>query len=154
MEELKFENFEQKYIHELNSWHDKEHGQNLNGLTQFIVPEDVLLGDYLEFVENSMPDVKNLLAFDNDKLVGFLGFANPQENHTHIEFVAVNPDCRGKGYANRILAKFKEEVLARNPNTNITLAVKKSNTAGLNSFSKIAKQSKTQDNEGYVQFEL
>lgn len=154
MDNLKFQNFDQKFKSELNSWHSKEHAFNGNGLTQFIVPEDVLLGDYLDFVQDSMPDVTNLLAFDNNQLVAFLGYTQPENNHLHIEFIGVDPSSRGKGYAQKVLTLFKQEVTVRNPKINITLSVKKTNSVGLTSFSKIAKRSQNQDKENYIQFEL
>lgn len=154
MEKLKFKSFDKKYKQELNSWHSKEWNKNTNGLTKFIVPEGVTLGDYIEFAEESLQDVKSLLIFDGSALVGFLGFSNPEKNHVHIEFVGVNPDDRGKGYANRILADFKNEISEKIPKASITLEVNKLNLAGIKSFSKSAKLSQKQDREDYIQFEL
>lgn len=154
MEKLIFQSYEQKYKSELNSWHSKEYSFNENGLSQFIVPESILLGDYIEFIDENMKNTTNMLIFDSNQLIGFLGYDKPQENHIHIEYVGVNPDKRGKGYAKTILEQFKTEINTRNPQINITLEVNKANSAGLKSFSKIAKQAETQEIEGYVQFKL
>lgn len=154
MDKIKFQNYKPQYKTELNSWHSKEHLTNSNGLTKFVVPEDVLLGDYIDFIENSVPDVTNLLVFDKSELVGFLGFADKKDNHIHIEYMGTNPACRGKGYAKTILSEFKNKIGFKHPQTRITLDVNKLNVNGLNSFSKVAKRSKNQEKEDYIQFEM
>lgn len=154
MQKIKFKNYNPKFNSELNSWHSKEHSLNRNGLTEFIVPENILLGDYIDFVNNSMIDITNLLAFDKTKLIGFLGFTQKTQNCVYIEYIGINPSCRGKGYAQQILSTFKKEILQRNPQITITFDVKKENQIGLKSFSKIAKQTKKQDKDNYIQFEL
>lgn len=154
MDKLIFNSFDKKYSEELNSWHSKEHLSNSNGLTQFIVPEDVLLGDYLSYVEEEMDGIDNFLIFDDKQLIGFLGFSTHNNNHIHIEYVGVNPNCRGKGFAKEILSSFKKEVLSRVPDALITLSVNKKNTAGLKSFLKIAKKSDNQQSSSYIELEL
>ena len=128
------------------------HGSN--GLNQFVVTEGTMLGDYLEFVNSEMPDITTRLALDKDNLVGFLCYSAPQEDHFHIEVMGVNPDCRGKGYASKMLETFKKEKTKEFPNSNLTLSVNKANLAGIASFSKVAKLAKEQDKENYINFEL
>lgn len=154
MDKLIFNSYDKKFNNELNSWHSKEHLLNSNGLTQFIVPEDVLLGDYLSYVEEEMDGIDNFLIFADQQLIGFLGFSTHNNNHIHIEYVGVNPSCRGKGYAKEILLNFKEEILSRIPDAHITLSVNTKNTPGIKSFLKIAKKSNNQRTSSYIELEL
>lgn len=154
MEDITFTGFQPDYKPELNTWQTKENMTGSNGLNQFVVAEGTPLGDYLEFVDSEMPDITTRLAFDQDNLVGFLCYSTPEENHSHIEIMGVNPDCRGKGYATRMLDSFKKELTEISQTTNLTLSVNKANLAGIASFSKIAKVAQKQDKENYIHFEL
>ena len=155
MEEITFIGFEPEFKTELNTWQTKENLTGSDGLNQFVVSEGTLLGDYLEFVDSEMPDITTRLAFDDKDLVGFLCYSSPEQNHTHIEIMGVNPDYRGQGYSTKILSGFKKD-LEKTSETqhNLTLSVNKKNLVGINSFSKIAHASDKQDKENYINFEL
>ena len=155
MEDITFTGFQPDYKPELNTWQTKENLTGSNGLNQFVVSEGSLLGDYLEFVDSEMEDITTHLAFDKDNLIGFLCHSTPEENHTHIEIMGINPDYRGKGYAPRMLDSFKQlmQSTAQDPQS-VTLSVNKANIVGITSFSKVAKVAEKQDKENYINFEL
>ena len=155
MEEIFFTNYDNEFKDELNTWQSKENLAGSNGLNDFVVSESTLLGDYIEFINRSIDDITTCLAFNEKSIVGFLCYSKPEENHTHIEVMGVNPDCRGKGYASKMLIGFKKELEENSENPqNLTLSVNKKNINGINSFSKVAKVSKKQDKENYINFEL
>ncbi len=155
MEDIIFTPFQPEYKQELNTWQEKENNAGTNGLNDFVVAETTLLGDYIAFIDRSITDITARLAFDQDDLVGFICYSNPSENHTYIEIMGVNPDCRGQGYASRMLTCFKENVQANSKEPQkITLSTKENNHAGIKAFSKIGKISEVQDKENYVNFEL
>ncbi|MBQ9792758.1 MAG: GNAT family N-acetyltransferase [Clostridia bacterium] len=155
MEDITFTGYQPEFNAELNTWQTKENMAGSNGLNQFVVTEGTMLGDYLEFVDSEMPDITTRLAFDQENLVGFLCYSTPEENHTHIEIMGVNPDCRGKGYSPRMLDSFKKSLqeTSQDPQ-NLTLSVNKANLAGIASFSKVARIAEKQDKENYIHFEL
>lgn len=155
MEDIIFTNFQPEYKQELNTWQEKETASGTNGLNDFVVAETTLLGDYLAFIDRSITDINARLAFDQEDLVGFICYSNPNENHTYIEIMGVNPDCRGQGYASRILTSFKEEIQSNSlTKQKITLSTKENNHSGIAAFSKVGKISETQDKENYINFEL
>ena len=155
MEEITFTDYQPEFKAELNTWQSKENIAGSNGLDQFVVSEGTLLGDYLEFVDSEIDDISARLAFDKEELVGFLCYSTPEQNHAHVEIMGVNPDCRGKGYATKILSGFKKELESNSQGPqSLTLSVNKANLVGITSFSKVAKVSENQNKENYINFEM
>lgn len=153
--EIVFSAFQEKFQTELNTWQAKEQANGSNGLNQFVVLDSMLLGDYLAFIDQEMDDIDAFLAFDAHQLIGFLCCSYPEPNHAHVEIMGVNPDCRGKGYGTRILDQFKIQLqTTAQKEQRLTLAVKKTNTAGLSSFTKIAKVAPEQNKDNYLNLEL
>jgi len=146
--------YQEKYNKELNTWQEKEKQRGENGLDKFVVPQGVLLGDYLKYVQEEMKEISLIVAMHKKIVVGFLGYSMPENDHVHVEIMGINPDCRGYGLAQRLLTSFKDVVIEEMDINKLTLAVKRENLAGIRAFSKIATRSEELDTEHYLGFEL
>ena len=154
LQPLTFENFDNSYSAELNTWQQKENSLGYDGLNDFVVSRGTGLGDYLQFVSEEMPDVSCLLAFDQNTLAGFISYTNPTEQHTHIEIMGVNPDLRGQGMASRLLLDFKQMMQEKTNMQQLTLDVNKKNSSGRKAFAKVGTVSPEQKKEDYITFNL
>ena len=137
-ENLKFVNYDERFSQELSTWIDIEKQQGLSGLKDFVVVGDVDLSEFLRFVKDEL-SIETKIALNNQNLVcGFICYSEIEQNHIHIECLGVNPSLRKMGIAKQLLVSLKETLLSQNPNIEITLAVKKTNIAGIRSFSKVS----------------
>ena len=152
--ELSFSKFNKGQKCEYNTWQEKEQAQGLNGLNKFVVLQDSLLGDYLEFVDQEIDDTTIESIYIGDNLVGFIGYSMQNDKHLHVEILGINPEFRGKGIASKLLKAFKEKMQNEKSIERFTLSVKKDNESGIASFSKVGKEAKNQDKENYINFEL
>ena len=146
--------YQEMYNDELNTWQEKENQRGENGLDKFVVPQGVLLGDYLKYVQEEMQEISLVVATHEKRVVGFLGYSMPEYDHVHVEIMGVNPDCRGKGLAQGLLTIFKDAVIEKMNIDKVTLAVKRENLSGIRAFSKIATRAEKLDTEYYLGFEL
>lgn len=154
MKKLDFISFDKKYVKELNQWQNKENMLGLDGLNQYVVLLDSLLGDYLQFIDKEMSDISCKLVLKDENLVGFLCFSQQDKDHVHVEVMGVNPDFRGKGISGQLLTEFKQKLLEKHGLTKLTLSVNKNNDSGIRSFSKIGTKSQTQNKPNYINYEI
>ena len=150
---LTFEDFSKKFKEELNTWQEIENQNGEFGIDEFIVSKGTKLGDYIEFFTNEI-DMISKIVLENEKVIGFVCYVLNKNNSVHIEMVGVNPNFRKLGYAKKILLKLKEEVIKNYSVKKVTLAVNKRNKAGINSFSKFAKETAYCSSDDYIGFEL
>ena len=135
--DLSFSQFDKRQKTEYNTWQAKEQEQGLNGLDKFVVLQDSLLGDYLEFVDQEIDDTTIESIYVGDELVGFIGYSMQSDKHVYVEILGVNPEFRGKGISKKILQIFKKRMQSEQNIERFTLSVKKDNESGIKSFSKV-----------------
>ncbi|MBQ8792692.1 MAG: GNAT family N-acetyltransferase [Clostridia bacterium] len=145
--------YNKKYKKELNSWQDKEKQLGLSGLEDFVVVKGTLLGDYLELIDGEM-DIVCKLALEENALVGFVCYEKRKGGEYHIEIMGVNPDCRGRGYSQRLLTALKELLSKEDDFRSLSLSVNVRNTTGQKAFDKVGKAIGISDNENYIEYEI
>ena len=151
--ELEFLDYAEEFRAELNTWQKLEAEQGLNGLDRFVVAGGVLLGDFLKYISTDM-NISTKIVLDKGELVGFISYEIKEDNSAHVELTGTSPKFRKRGYSKKILSGLKELLVETKGIERLTLAVNKENQAGINSFSKIAKENKNLDHDNYIGFEL
>ena len=152
IKEIKFVNFNNSFLDELNSWEEIEKSQGKSRLKDYVILFDFSLGEFLQYLQEEL-SVSTKIVLDGENVVGFVCYDKKDETHTHIEYVGVNPNFRKQGYSKTILLTLKEKLKSKYPNMKFTLSVHKQNQAGINSFSKFTTKGKdTTDN--YIGLEL
>ena len=154
MNKICFEQLNNNYINQLNTWINKEKQLGQNGLQKFIVGTECLLGDFLNYAIEKLDDAEVYVAVQKQTVIGFLCTTKPSFNHMYIEYIGVAPHMQGKGVAGQIIAAFKEQIAPALAVEKITIDAKKSNKAACKAFAKVGKIQEKQDNSGYIGFEL
>ena len=152
--DLQFRSYNSAQTKEFNYWHTKEREEGFYGLDRYVVLQDCLLGDYLEFVDGQIDDIFVESVYLKEKLVGFIGYSMQNDSHLHVEILGVNPDFRGKGIAGEMLKAFKAKMQQSQNIDRFTLSVKKDNESGIASFAKVGTRIKKDKEESYIDFEL
>lgn len=154
-QELKFVNYNDTFSEELSTWITVEQSQGQNGLRDFVVVGDVELNEYLDFIQNEMSIETKIALSDDNTTCGFICYSEVEKNHVHIECLGVNPSLRKMGIAKKLLVSLKNKLKSENPDVSVTLAVKKTNVAGIRSFSKVATEySEASKSEEYLGMKL
>ena len=148
--EIKFCDFDKKYVMELNAWQNVEEGRGEFGLRDYVGVEGVLLGDYIDFV-SSEAGIETKVALSEDRVVEFVSYVKKKGNEIYVELIGVNPSERGNNIAERIMSKLKST--AGSANYKITFRVKDTNIRGLKAFSKFSHKNKDLTYDGYTGFE-
>ena len=151
MKNIDFIEFNDNFRQILNTWHLQEEEIGHDGFGKFITPSGVLLGDYIEFIQDNIKDIKCKLAKDGEDIVGFVCYIK-NKGSLFIECMGVNPKSRGQGYSSAILNMLKIECASMGLR-NITLNVHKNNTSGIRSFLKVGKMVES-SSENYLDFEI
>lgn len=152
--EITFLPYSKEYNDTLNDWHKQEKKMGQTGLDDFVVSRGSLLGDYITYIDQELDDIVCRLAFDQDNLVGFLCYSMQDEKHAHVEIMGIDPSQRNRGLARDMLIGFKKDMLQNTTAERITLSVKKENTSGIHSFSKVATESPKQTMSNYIDMQL
>ena len=145
--------FDESYTAELNTWQAIENSQGRDGLSEFVVSRGTLLGDYISYIDEQLDAITCNIAIQDNQVVGFICHSKPELNHAHVEIMGVNPNYRGQGIARNMLREFKT-IMTEQGNDKVTLEVKKENTSGISSFSKVGTPSTKQSKDSYIGFEL
>ena len=153
-QKFKFVDFQEKFSPELDSWVEIEHQQGSNGLKDFVIAGDVNLSEFLSFVEQEMGIQTQILVNETQTVCGFVCYAETEKDHIHIECLGVNPSMRKMGLAKNLLIGLKNKLTNENPDVKITLTVKKTNIAGIRSFSKVASEYEELSSENYIGLKL
>ena len=146
MELIDFTNEHKK---ELNTWQDIELKRGEKGLEDSVSVKGTKLGDYIEYFSREI-NLISKAAIDNKEIVGFVCYVINEDQSAHVEIMGTNPNCRGKGYARKILERLKSDLGVKK----ITLAVNKRNKQGIKSFSKFTKANEELSSENYIGLEL
>ena len=150
---VEFVEFNNEHKKKLNTWQDIETSHGENGINEFVVASGTKLGDYIEYFSRET-NITSKVAIDNGEIVGFVCYVINEDASAHVEIMGTNPNCRGKGYARKILEKLKEDLNKNWGVKKITLAVNKRNKQGIKSFSKFAKGNSEHSSENYIGLEL
>lgn len=150
-ENIVFVDYSPRFKSELNAWSDAEQARGLRGFQDFVATKGVKLGDYIDYFATET-DIIAKLAICKADLVGFVLYSL-DASKAHIEIAGTNPNFRGKGYANRIMLKLRDDLHSLGV-TKIEFEVDKRNLVALKTFGKIAKPSTTQSLSNYTGMEL
>ena len=150
--ELKFEDFNKKYIPELNGWQEEEHSRGQSGIADYVGDSEVLLGDYLDYVASEM-GIETKIVLSEDRAVGFVSYVKKKGNEIYIEIIGVSPHERGKNLSEKIMAQLKE-LAGDSEKYKVTFRVKNTNAGGLKSFSRFARKNEGLTSGDYFGFEL
>ena len=153
-QDLKFVDYDNNFSNELSTWINIEQQQGLTGLKDFVVVGDVELNEFLDFVQKEMGLDTKIAINSQNQTCGFVCYSETEKNHIHIECLGVNPTLRKMGIAKNLLISLKNKLKSENPDVNVTLAVKKTNVAGIRSFSKVATEYEPASSENYIGLQL
>ena len=152
--DLKFVDYDNNFSDKLSTWIDIEQSQGLTGLKDFVVVGDVKLNEFLDFVQKNIRLDTKIAINGKNQTCGFVCYSETDKDHIHIECLGVNPTLRKMGIAKNLLISLKNKLTSENPDVSATLAVKKTNIAGLRSFSKVATEYEPASSENYVGLQL
>lgn len=149
---LIFKQFDKSYINQLNEWQLQEQNQGNNDIEQFIMFQDSQLGQTLHLI-STKTDIKTLLAFDQNNLIGFVCYDQKENGRYFIELMAVNPMFRGQNYSEQIINLLKEELIKKPQFKSLALSVDTKNIRAQKAFDKFAKN-KNLNNNQYIEYDL